>query len=218
MASGREVWSLLPTKGMGTPNAPRLSVVKPDTQRRDRRVSGGSQVPQGQFNANTFKDDLAGHLAAAEPGPWMVHLPTALLGENTETSRATIARAASGAQDLQDLAKEAARAPHLFVEGLLAEDRKANGAWVHQRAVRNEPLDLMVGTHVVAHLHGLARIDWSRPPAWASEWDRNPLVGHPPAFEAIAPPAAAASPEGSEAPAPLPPPPVRRRSLASRYA
>jgi len=222
IASGRAVWSVLPTKGMGTPNAPRLSVVTPDSQRRDRRVRGGNQVPQGQFNANTFKDDLAGQLAAAEPGPWMVHLPTALLGENTESSRATIARAlATPAQDLQDLAREAAKAPHLFVEGLLAEDRKPSGAWEHTRAVRNEPLDLMVGTHVVAHLHGMARIDWSRPPAWASEWDRNPLVGPPATPIAATPVAALPAPMPAAAAAPMPPPaPAQpaRRSLASRYA
>ena len=37
----------------------------------------------------------------------------------------------------------------------------------------------MVGTHVIAHLHGLARINWANPPAWAAAWDVSTAVGMP---------------------------------------
>jgi hypothetical protein len=37
----------------------------------------------------------------------------------------------------------------------------------------------MVLSHVVAHLHGLSRIDWANPPAWAADWDDNPAVFNP---------------------------------------
>jgi hypothetical protein len=29
----------------------------------------------------------------------------------------------------------------------------------------------MVLTHMMAHLHGLAQIDWAKPPSWAAPWD-----------------------------------------------
>jgi len=197
MASGREIWNILPLKGLGGPNAPRLVVVKPDSQRKDRRVTGGHLVPQGQFNANTFKDDLTGQLSVAEPGPWAVHIPAGLRAPDP---------------------------PHPFFDGLLAEDRQANGVWKHLRSVRNEPLDLMVGTHVVAHLHGLPRIDWERPPLWAAEWDRNASVlPADAAAEAAAKLAEAAALPGRPPPlpgAPLPAAfnPAARRLGVSRYA
>src|SRR5262249_12639864 len=68
--------------------------------------------------------------------------------------------------------------PHLFFEQLVAEKRNTRGKWEkpHQ-GVRNEAMDLLVGTHVVAHLHGIARMDWTRPPSWAAEWQHNSLIG-----------------------------------------
>ena len=148
---GREGWNLVPTKGIGSANAVRLQVRRPDSARKDRAARAAGAVPLAQFGANSFKDDLAGQLARAEPGPGHVHFPAGLLAE---------------------------RAPHPFFEGLVSEGRRANGSWDKiSAAVRNEPLDLMVGTHVVAHLHGLARINWDRPPPWAAEWGRNSGVG-----------------------------------------
>ena len=148
--NGRDAWTLLPLKGSSSLGAPRLTVAYPDSQRADRFAGARGQIPLGQFNPNLFKDDLAGHLAAIPPAAWSVHIPEALRAE---------------------------AAPHPFFEGLVAETRKANGVWVPiPGAARNEPLDLMVIAHVMAHLHGLARLDWSRPPAWAAEWGNNALV------------------------------------------
>lgn len=150
-SDGRDMWSVIPTKGLGTPNAQRLQVVYPDTNRKDRMVAAGGQIPVALFAANGFKDDLAGQLAR-DTGPWSVHIPAGL---------------------------RAASPPHPFFEGLVAEARTARGTWEKTGSARNEPLDLMVGTHVVAHLHGLARIDWARPPGWAAAWDANALVTAP---------------------------------------
>ena len=147
--SGREAWSLIPTKGSSTPNAPRLQTVRPDSQHKDRKAAARGIVPLAMFNANTFKDDLNGQLQRANPGNWFAHFPAWLRAE---------------------------KPPHPFFAGLLAETRKPNGVWVHDTAIRNEPVDLMVGTHVVAHLHGMSRIDWRRPPAWASAWETNPMI------------------------------------------
>jgi phage terminase large subunit GpA-like protein len=149
-SSGRHVWTVLPTKGSGNPNAPRLSVVYPDNQKKDKKIARTGTVPLALFNANGFKDDLAGQLMHAEAGPGYVHIPAALLSKEP---------------------------PHIVFEQLVSERRDANGRWTkpHQ-GVRNEMLDLMVGNHVLAHLHGLPRIQWTAPKAWSSEWDKNSMI------------------------------------------
>lgn len=148
---GRDCWSLMPLKGASGPQAVRLQVVYPDAARKDRAAAAFGQVPLGVFNPNLFKDDLGGQLDRAEPGPWAVHFPSALR---------------STAQ------------PHAWFEQLVAERRLGNGIWrkVTPNA-RNEALDLMVGSHVLAFLTGINRIDWARPPVWAAEWDQNTNVG-----------------------------------------
>lgn len=146
---GRHAWNLLPLRGMPSPNAPVLSVVYPDTARKDRRASAGGQVPTGQFNANRFKDDLAGQLAKNGGGAWSVHVPAKLRSPEP---------------------------PHAWFEQLVAEDRSAAGKWDNSRGGRNEALDLMVMTHVLARLHVAARMSWDRPPGWAAAWDKNTMI------------------------------------------
>lgn len=147
---GREVWSVLPLKGASTLNAAKLSVVYPDTSRKANKLVGRGDVPVGIFNPNTFKDDLGGQLMKAEPGPWYVHYPFALRSKE---------------------------APHIWFEQMVAETRLANGRWEKlNKSARNETLDLMVMSHVLAHLHGLSRINWEKPPAWAAPWATNALV------------------------------------------
>lgn len=149
--SGRDAWSIVPMRGVGSAGAARLVVTYPDTSRRfDRKASRG-EVPVAQFAANTFKDDLAGQLQRLDPGPWYIHFPAGL---------------------------RAARPPHPFFEQLAAEKRDQAGRWQKpNNAARNEALDQLVMTHVLAHLHGLNRIVWRAPPAWADAWNNNPLVG-----------------------------------------
>ncbi|KWT89342.1 MULTISPECIES: terminase gpA endonuclease subunit [unclassified Variovorax] len=155
--AGRDAWSIIPMKGANTLNAPRLAVVYPDTSRAANVKAGGGTVPQAQFNPNMFKDDLAGQLQRGEPGDWYVHFPWAL---------------------------RAKEAPHPWFEQVVSEHRLANGRWEKaQPSARNEKLDLMVMAHAIAHLHGLSRINWERPPAWAAEWDKNSLVMDAPAEE-----------------------------------
>ena len=141
-------------------------------------------MPLGLFNANQFKDDLAGQLGRAMPGHWYVHFPPALRSKEK---------------------------PHVFFEQLVAEKRDARGRWSkpHQ-GIRNEAADLMVICHAMADLHGLGRIDWAKPPAWASPWDKNSMVS---AGVEVAP----------GAPAVMPPPSApaeasKKRSILSRLA
>jgi phage terminase large subunit GpA-like protein len=167
MLDGRDVWSMVPTKGASSPNAPRLQVVYPDNQRKDRKIAQSGTVPLARFNANTFKDNLSGHLMQAAPGPSYVHIPAALRSKEP---------------------------PHIVFEQMVSEKRDANGRWTkpHQ-GVRNEMLDLMVGTHVLAWLHGLGRIKWPTPPIWAAEWDKNSMIGPMDAAPAGAPSPASSS-------------------------
>jgi phage terminase large subunit GpA-like protein len=148
-------------KGQGHSGASHLSVVYPDTACKDRRANAGGQAPLAQFAADQFKDDLAGQLATMEPGAWHVHFPHGLRGNF-----------GVGPDERNG------DPPHLFFEQLVAETRNTRGKWEkpHQ-GVRNEAMDLLVGAHVVAHLHGLARMDWTRPPSWAAAWEHNSLIG-----------------------------------------
>jgi len=150
VAAGRDVWTVLPTKGISRTDGPRLSVVYPDNQKKDKKLRKTGDVPLALFNANTFKDDLGGQLMHIEPGPGYVHIPAALRSNEP---------------------------PHVVFEQLVSEHRDANGRWEkpHQ-GVRNEMLDLMVGTHVLAHLHGLPKIQWKSPRAWCAEWGKNSMV------------------------------------------
>lgn len=150
VVSGRDAWSLLPLKGVANASDHRMSVVYPDSARKDRRAGARGEIPLGQFNPNRFKDFLANQLERAEPGPGYVHIPAAFRSD---------------------------QAPHAWFEQLAAEQRTKAGTWEKRSAgARNEVLDLMVMADAMAHLHGLRRFDWAKPPVWAAEWDRNPCV------------------------------------------
>jgi phage terminase large subunit GpA-like protein len=208
--SGRDAWNIIPLKGNNTLLASRLTVSYPDTGRAANLRAGGGNVPVGLFNPNMFKDDLAGQLQCADTGAWHVHFPHAL---------------------------RSAEAPHVWFEQLVAEQRLPNGRWEKISAtMRNEAMDLMVMSHVLAHLMGLSRADWSKPPRWMAPWDKNPLVqgpAIPPAPPLAAPPiASATAPSLPTPPAPSPAAPApstepfsaldaeakRRASLINRLA
>ena len=89
-------------------------------------------------------------LQQGQSGDWYVHFPSALKSKDP---------------------------PHVFFEQLVSEVPDKMGRWskINPNA-RNEALDLMVMSHVVAYLNGLTRIDWEKPPSWAAPWDENSLV------------------------------------------
>jgi phage terminase large subunit GpA-like protein len=181
--SGRDAWSVIPMKGMPSLMAQRLTVNYPDTSRAANVKSGGGNVPVAMFNPNLFKDDLAGQLQRAEEGAWYVHFPYQLRSKE---------------------------APHVWFEQLVSERKLINGRWEKiSPSARNETLDLMVMSHVLAHLHGLSRINWERPPRWAAPWDTNSMVvaGEPVEVEGATP-----------TPAPVKTPEPEKKSLASRLA
>lgn len=150
LINGRDAWSAIPLKGATSINAHRLTVTYPDTSSNKNRKASKGTVPIGMFNPNNFKDDLSGQLQRATGGAWCVHFPAALKSKEP---------------------------PHEFFEQLVSEHREATGRWEkNNRHIRNEVLDLMVMTHVVAHLHGISQINWKSPPAWAAEWESNSFL------------------------------------------
>ncbi|PXW23398.1 terminase gpA endonuclease subunit [Paraburkholderia caballeronis] len=176
---GRDTWTVITMKGAKLLDAPRLIVTYPDTFRQANRAAARGAVPQAQFNPNLFKDDLAGQLQRGEPGEWYVHFPSELRSKQE---------------------------PHLWFEQLAAETRTKSGRWEKvSRGRRNEALDLMVMTHVLAHLHGLAAIDWARPPGWAAPWESNTSI-------------TVAKPEVEVRAEPQPPAPAQRTQLAREPA
>lgn len=154
LLAGREVWTILPTKGAKPVDAKRLTVTYPDTDRAAAK-SSRAQVPVGMFNPNLFKDDLAGQLQVLQAGKaGYIHFPAGLKSKGER---------------------------HEWFEQLVAEHQVKGGRWEKIKSnARNESLDLMVLTAVMAHLHGMAYVaDWSKPPPWAAPWDENPAVIDP---------------------------------------
>ena len=201
---GRDAWSLLPLKGLSTPNPPRLSVVYPDSARKDRMAAARGQIPLGQFNPNAFKDDLAIQLARADGGPWAVHVPAGLRGDHL----------APAAEQRSQRGNRLDAPPHRFFEQLVAETRSPKGAWTKTAAGgRNEALDLMVMTHVLAHLHGLSKLRWDAPRAWHAPWDANSGVMAPDA--APKPLTTAPNPGRVIETAPVPPGPVQLSPISA---
>lgn len=187
---GRDAWTLVPAKGASGANAPRLTLSYPDTQRADRKAAARGEVPVMFFNPNLAKDALSAQLGRAEVGPGYVHLPGWLLSPDP---------------------------PHLWFEQLAAEKRNRRGAWEKVvSSARNEAIDLMTMSESVARLHGVHRINWDAAPAWALEWDRNPMVvagptGTPAEASRAAPVAAVLAPRLVARPRP----PVRRVSRSA---
>ncbi|GGJ14095.1 terminase gpA endonuclease subunit [Neoroseomonas lacus] len=147
----RDVWTLVPTRGASTREAPRIQIVYPNSQRKDRKAAARGQVPVLRFNPSYAKDALSAQLSVIPPAGASVNFPAALLSE---------------------------AAPHDFFEQIAAEVRHSvTGVWTKREPhLRNEVLDMMVGCEVVARLHGLHLIDWARPRAWQAEWDSNSMV------------------------------------------
>lgn len=194
LSEGRDVWNLVPTRGMPGRFASRVYLAYPNSQRKDRQAAARGQVPTLQFNPNQAKDALAAQLAKEAPAPGSVSFPYALRNDEP---------------------------PHDFFEQLAAEVRHpVTGVWsTPEQHRRNEVLDMMVGCEVVARLHGVHRIDWARPPVWAAPWETNSMLV---TIEAEAERSDAVAPaDPRQMPAILPPParmmPPRRRIIHSAY-
>lgn len=154
---GRDVWTMLLSKGLSGVNQPRLTVAYPDSGRKDRTAGATGDVPVAQFNPKPFKDDLASQFEQLEAGSGYVHLSDDLLNWDAETGEAV--------------------APHPFFDQLAAEAPDKSGRWQPVKAgIRNEAWDLFVLILVLLHLWGARKYDWRNPPAWGRPVNDNPLV------------------------------------------
>lgn len=153
MPDGNEAWSILPLRGNSGVQKSRLVVAYPETTREANKAHARGGIPVGSFSPNKFKDDLLGQLKRALPGDTYIHLPAWL----------------KVADDL-----------HNWFEQLVSERADASGKWSKITSdARNEALDLMVMTHVLAWLHAPLQLRWDRPPSWAATHDKNTYVFHP---------------------------------------
>jgi phage terminase large subunit GpA-like protein len=161
---GPDAFNIMLTKGNAKPsvNMNRLSVVYPDTKRQANVVAKG-EIPVALFSPNLFKDELLGQLLRDDPGPGFVNFPAGM-----------------SAGFPHGLRSDTNESPHPWFEQLVAEARLPDGKWqLLTASARNEALDLMVMSNVMATLHGIRRIKWDRPPVWAAPWEFNSLVKGP---------------------------------------
>lgn len=133
-------------KGEGKPGQPRTRVSYPDSSRRDSKSGARGDIPVLIFNSNLLKDDLNGRLDSITPGKGMYRHP-----------------------DWLDDA---------FYMELCAETRSEEKGWENLSNARNEAWDLSyycIGLCVSQYIR-VEVIDWSNPPGWAAEWDKNDFV------------------------------------------
>lgn len=132
-------------KGTPNPAAPRVQIIFPDSDRKDRKAGARGEVPILSMNSNLLKDQV-----------------DAMLNRTVENGGKV-----TFADDL----------PDSFYSELVAEKRTPKG-WENPKNLRNEAWDLLYYALALAisrHV-GIERIDWEKPPGWASPWESNDLV------------------------------------------
>lgn len=63
-----------------------------------------------------------------------------------------------------------------FYKELCAETKNLKGEWENLKKLRNESWDLLYYCLAICVYLRAEKFDWSKPPAWANEWDSNILV------------------------------------------
>lgn len=136
-------------KGGSVKNAPRVQVVHPDSQRKDRMAGARGEIPVILMNTDTLKDMLDNMLDRRDPHGGRINFPN-WLGDNFYTELTV---------EVKDPQK-----------GWLNPRKYRNESWdllvYYLAATLTRPI-------------GLEHLDWENPPGWAEEWDRNDLVFNP---------------------------------------
>lgn len=136
-------------KGDATPNSPRARITYPDSEIAKSKSGVAAEIPVLMLNPNINKDSLDSRLDIVVPGEGMIHFPQWLMKEEMAW----------------------------FFAELVSEIREPGKGWI-KVAKRNEAWDLFyyaIGA-CASSLLQVEKLDWSRPPAFAAEWDKNPLV------------------------------------------
>ena len=146
-------------KGEAKPSSPEAKTGKPDSSQKDRNAVARGDVPVVFLNSNKLKD------------------------------RVMLLMARRVAEDGEEGAGGMLRYPdwleNWFYVQLTSEIRDEKG-WQNTRKRRNESFDLTYYALGVVlrpmeldspYVHfGIDRLDWSNPPIWAEEWDKNEFV------------------------------------------
>lgn len=136
-------------KGESTPGAPRARITYPDSEIAKSRAGAAAEIPVLMLNPTINKDNLDNRLDIIIPEVGMIHFPQWLIDEKMEW---------------------------LFAE-MTSEIRTPGKGW-EKVGKRNEAWDLFyyaIGA-CASSLVNVEKMDWDRPPAFASEWKVNPLV------------------------------------------
>lgn len=143
-------------KGDRVPGAPRARITYPDADKKSKAGARG-EIPVLFLNPTINKDDLDNRLDIVVPGEGMIHFPLWLSEESA---------------DLYSGAKM-----DWFYSEMTSEVREPGKGW-QKVARRNEAWDLFyyaLGA-CASSLLQVEKIDWTKPPKWADEWDRNSLI------------------------------------------
>lgn len=136
-------------KGEPRLSAPRQQLRYPDSERKDRHANARGEIPVLFLNSNVLKDWLNSLLGREVAGGGFIHFADWFVE----------------------------RKKFLFDE-LCAEYRDDKGQW-QKRSQRNEAVDLLYYCLGLILKLNCERINWKSPPAFAREWDKNPLVIDP---------------------------------------
>ncbi len=133
-------------KGDSAPGAARVALRYPDAQKKDRFAGARGEIPVLMLNVNTLKDAVDKMLDRTEAFGGRINFPGWL--------------------------------PDSFYTELTVEHKDPQKGWINPRNQRNESWDLLVYAYAATLTRqiGLEHIDWTNPPAWADEWDKNDLV------------------------------------------
>lgn len=143
-------------KGDRVPGAPRARITYPDADKKSKAGARG-EIPVLFLNPTINKDDLDNRLDIVVPGEGMIHFPTWLTEEGADVY--------SGAK------------MDWFYSEMTSEIREPGKGW-QKILKRNEAWDLFyyaLGA-CASSLLQVEKIDWTKPPKWADEWDRNSLI------------------------------------------
>lgn len=133
-------------KGVSQPNAPRVALEYPDSQRKDRWASARGEIPLLEIQTNINKDALDGMLDRTD---------------KRKQGQASIVFADW--------------LPREFYEELVVERRDLRG-WLNPMSRRNESWDLLVYAIATCVWRGVEAVNWENPPLWLKPWEENPLV------------------------------------------
>jgi phage terminase large subunit GpA-like protein len=135
-------------KGDPSPNAPRVAISFPDSQRKDRMAKARGEVPVMMLNPNMLKDMLNGMLPYTDDKGVEINPDRIIFPDWLDSS---------------------------FYEELTVEVRTVKG-WENKHSRRNETWDLLYYFLGLCVHRKVEQVSWENPPAWLHPWDKNPLV------------------------------------------